>query len=106
MDAWKDVTSNQHAVYLGQWTNWSRGPVFGATLTLSKRNGNLVIAFAAFFITLVASRVWRVICLCCHQVYSSNGPKDAPYHQHQVILRNSPSPQSALWKLIQLGWVA
>ncbi|KAI3326245.1 hypothetical protein HD806DRAFT_441210 [Xylariaceae sp. AK1471] len=107
MDAWKDVvTSSQHAVYLGQWTNWSRGSVFGATITLTQRNGNLVIAFAAFFVTLVASRVWRVICLCCHQIYSQSESQDAPYQQRQVILRNSPSPQSALWKLVLLGWAS
>ncbi|KAI1428826.1 hypothetical protein F5Y12DRAFT_782402 [Xylaria sp. FL1777] len=105
MDAWKDVvTSDQYAVYLGQWINWSRGPIFGATLTLTQRDGSLVIAFAAFFVTLVASRVWRVICISCHQVSSSSKPEDAPYHQLQIILRNSPSPQSALWKLVRLGW--
>ncbi|KAI1129747.1 hypothetical protein F5Y10DRAFT_276535 [Nemania abortiva] len=107
MDAWKDVsTSSQHAVYLGQWTNWSRGPLLGTTLTLTNRDGNLVIAFAAFFVTLVASRVWRIICLCCHQACSSSESQVAPYHQRQIILRNSPSPQSALWKLSQLEWVS
>ncbi|KAI1368962.1 hypothetical protein F5Y08DRAFT_353496 [Xylaria arbuscula] len=105
MDAWKDIAnSTQQPVYLGQWTNWSRGPVFGATLTVSKRDGNLIIAFAAFFVTLVASRVWRIICVSCHQLFSTNKPQDALYHQRQVILRNSSSPQSTLWSLVQLGW--
>ena len=67
MDAWKDVVaSDQRAVYLGQWTNWSRDCILGATLALTKRDGNLVISFAAFFATLVAMRIWRIICLCCH----------------------------------------
>lgn len=107
MDAWRDVSAaSQHAVYLGQWTNWSRGPVFGATLTLTRPNGSLVIAFAAFFVTLVAARVWVVVCLCSHQIYSSSQPRDVAYHQRQVILRNSPSPQSALWKFLRLGWIS
>ncbi|KAI0407766.1 hypothetical protein F4802DRAFT_594707 [Xylaria palmicola] len=107
MDAWADVsTVDQHVAYLGQWTNWSRGTVLGATLTLTKRDGSLVIAFAAFFVTLVASRVWAIICLCCHQIYSSDKPQGVTYHQRQVILRNSPSPQSAIWKLLRLGWVS
>ncbi|KAI8628949.1 hypothetical protein F5Y19DRAFT_485311 [Xylariaceae sp. FL1651] len=105
MDAWKDVvTSSQQPVYLGQWTNWSHGPIFGATLTVTTRDGNLIIAFAALFVTLVASRVWRIVCLSCHQVFSSSKPQDASYHQRQVILRNSSSPQSTLWNLVQLGW--
>ncbi|KAK5629356.1 hypothetical protein RRF57_005071 [Xylaria bambusicola] len=105
MNAWKDVfTSSQQSVYLGQWTNWSRGPIFGATLTVTQRDGNLIIAFAAFFVTLVASRAWRIVCVSCHQVFSSSKPQDALYHQRQVILRNSSSPQSTLWNLMQLGW--
>ncbi|KAI0513189.1 hypothetical protein F5B22DRAFT_277829 [Xylaria bambusicola] len=105
MDAWKGVlTSSQQPVYVGQWTNWSRGPIFGATLTVTQRDGNLIIAFAAFFVTIVASRAWRIICVSCHQVFSSNKPQDALYHQRQVILRNSSSPQSTLWSLVQLGW--
>jgi hypothetical protein len=37
-------------VYLGVWTNWSRGQVMGSTLTLDRRNGSLLIAFLAFFV--------------------------------------------------------
>ncbi|KAK0614802.1 hypothetical protein DIS24_g11914 [Lasiodiplodia hormozganensis] len=40
-------------VYCGVWTNWSRGKVLGATLTLSREDGNLLIAFLAFFVTAV-----------------------------------------------------
>jgi hypothetical protein len=43
-------STDQYVVYLGKWTNWSRGPVFGATLTLSREDANLLIAFVAFFV--------------------------------------------------------
>jgi hypothetical protein len=40
----------EYPVYLGVWTNWSRGPVFGSTLTLDRTNASLLIAFVAFFV--------------------------------------------------------
>ncbi|KAI0185462.1 hypothetical protein EV127DRAFT_503014 [Xylaria flabelliformis] len=36
-----------YPIQLGIWTNWSRGPVFGPTLTLRRRDGGLLIAFTA-----------------------------------------------------------
>jgi hypothetical protein len=42
--------STSYPVYLGTWINWSRGPVFGATLTLTRNDANLLIAFVAFFV--------------------------------------------------------
>lgn len=83
--------------------NWSRGSILGATLTLTQRDGNLVIAFAAFFVTLVAARFWRILCICVHRLYSTPELRDALHHQRRVILRNS-SPQSDLWRLLGLTW--
>jgi len=37
-------------VYTGVWTNWSRGKVNGSTITLTRNDANLLIAFLAFFI--------------------------------------------------------
>lgn len=92
------------AVYLGLWTNWSRGSVFGPTLTTSALYGNLLIAFTAVYIGFVASRFWRVICLVLHRCYSSAGPRDAIYHQRQVLLRNSSSPESGLFVSLKMLW--
>jgi hypothetical protein len=48
----------QYAVYTGYWTNWSQSPVFRATLTLTRSDANLLIAFIAFFIAFVGTRFW------------------------------------------------
>ncbi len=39
-------------VYTGVWTNWSRGKMMGSTLTLTRTDANVFIAFLAFFVTL------------------------------------------------------
>jgi hypothetical protein len=37
-------------IYTGVWTNWSKGAVVGSTITLSNRNGAVLIAALAIFI--------------------------------------------------------
>lgn len=91
-------------VFLGRWTNWSRGPVFGPTLTMTQENGKYLIAFIAFFVTFVATRFWRICCFFLHRFHSTNHPSAAPYHQRQAILRNSSSAESGLLSLLCLCW--
>ncbi|TGJ84886.1 hypothetical protein E0Z10_g3891 [Xylaria hypoxylon] len=95
---------SSYKVHLGIWTNWSRGPVFGATLTVDRRQGSLLISFTAFFVTVVASRFWRIICLILHRKLSSAENRDALHHQRQAIFRNSSSSGSGLWSLMQISW--
>ena len=71
--------SDQFPIYTGVWTNWSRGYILGATLTLRRRDADLLIAFTAFFVSFVASRVWRVICFILHRSYSTTNPQDVVY---------------------------
>ncbi|KAI0436898.1 hypothetical protein F4803DRAFT_566489 [Xylaria telfairii] len=91
-------------VYLGVWTNWSRGAVFGLTLTTTKQPGNLLIALTAVFVSFVASRFWRIVCLCLHRLYSTSNPEKTMCRQQQVILRNSTAAEAGLWAIIQLLW--
>lgn len=91
-------------VYLGVWTNWSRGRVRGATLTLSRRNGGLLTAFLALFVTVVGTRFWRIGCFCIHRYYSSDHARDALCHQRQAILRNAANGTSGLWGLLRACW--
>lgn len=98
-----NTSPDSNGVHLGLWTNWSRGPVFGATLTLTQSNANLLIAFVAFFVTYVGTRFWRVACLVLHFVYSSRAPRDALYHQRQAILRNASSAEDGLYTILCLG---
>lgn len=91
-------------VYTGIWTNWSRGPILGSTLTTTKQYGNLLIAFTALFVTFVASRLWRISCLIMHRWYSTAADRSAIHHQRQVILRNSRAAESTLFEILSLFW--
>ncbi|KAM7183172.1 hypothetical protein V8F33_013748, partial [Rhypophila sp. PSN 637] len=93
-------------VYLGVWTNWSRGPVMGLTLTMTRSNADLLIAFVAFYIAFVGRRFWRIFCFACHSIVSSRTgqAREGTYHQHQVILRNAETATSGVVALVQVLW--
>lgn len=91
-------------VHLGFWTNWSYGKVNGATLTLTRLNGGLLIAFIAIFIGAAGKSFWRISCFLLHRMLSSSRPQDGIYHQLQAVLRNSDTAQDAAWSLGQVIW--
>lgn len=95
-------TSDQ--VYLGVWTDWSLGSVAGATLTIPREQGNLLIALTALFIPFVSSRFWRLCAIIFHQCHTTSGPQDTVHQQRQVVLRNATSPESGLASFIRLLW--
>lgn len=83
--AWAGVAETvQYNVHLGTWTNWSRGRIMGATLTMSREHGSLLTAFTAFFVGIVASSFWRIVCLIFHRLYSTPTSRDALHHQRQA----------------------
>lgn len=98
------VSDTEYPVHHGVWTNWSRGRIMGATLTLSRTDGNYLLSFTALFISLVSARFWRILCFIAHTKFSTPDPRDALHHQRQAILRNSASPLSSLWTLALLVW--
>ncbi|KAI1744856.1 hypothetical protein F4680DRAFT_443335 [Xylaria scruposa] len=96
--------ADQYPIQLGVWTNWSRGRVMGSTLTLKRRDADLLIAFTAFFIAFVASRTWRILCFGFHRSFSTSTPQSVIYHQRQAILRNSSSPENGMDLLFRQLW--
>ncbi|KAH8901160.1 hypothetical protein GQ53DRAFT_584347, partial [Thozetella sp. PMI_491] len=97
-------SQDQLPVYLGFWTNWSKGQVFGATLTLSTSQGNLLVAFVAFFVAFVGSRLWQILCLILHFAYSTPSPADGLHNQRQAVLRNASSAETAFFSFSQITW--
>jgi hypothetical protein len=92
-------------VHLGSWTNWSYGPIRGATITLTRSHGGLLTTFLALFVTFAGTCFWQLLCFCIHHWLSSEVPQDAIYHQRQAILRNAANGQTGLRNLIRLAWV-
>lgn len=97
---------SQPGVYLGTWINWSKGKVLGSTLTMTQRNGALLVAFFALFITYVGSRLWRIFCFAVHHAKSASGPQDGIYHQRQAILKNSSNATDGFlsWCQLLMAW--
>ncbi|KAI1269234.1 hypothetical protein F5Y18DRAFT_423478 [Xylariaceae sp. FL1019] len=92
----RQFESDYYPVYLGLWVNWSRGPVFGQTLTLTRSDGGFLIAFTALFVSFVGTRGWRILSFSLHRYFSSSSPQMAAYHQSQATLRNCDIQMSIL----------
>ncbi|KKY13326.1 hypothetical protein UCDDS831_g09109 [Diplodia seriata] len=96
--------SDNYEILIGIWTNWTRGSVFGRTLTLQRRDGDLLIAFIALFVTIVGTSLWRILCFGLHGFFSTEKTRDGVYHQRQAILRNSANGASGLIRFVQAMW--
>jgi len=92
-------------IYVGFWTNWSYGKVFGATLTLTQRDGSFLIAFLAMFVSYVGTCFFRLTSFTLHTWLSSPADaNDTLYHQRQAILRNAGSGAESLERFFWLLW--
>ena len=92
------------SIYTGLWINWSHGATLGATLTLNQRDGGLLTAFLAIFVSAAGASCWKITSYAIHQCRASQDYKDALHHQQQAILCNTGGPAGALWDFCQLPW--
>ncbi|OCK78531.1 hypothetical protein K432DRAFT_394700 [Lepidopterella palustris CBS 459.81] len=91
-------------VYLGHWINWSYGVVQGSTITMSKRDGAILTAAIAIFLTFAGARFWRIIAFMICLFLAKDSPQDGVYHQRQAILRNSSSAFASAWNFSLIVW--
>ncbi|KAF1955428.1 hypothetical protein CC80DRAFT_474937 [Byssothecium circinans] len=91
------VSRTDYDVYLGVWTNWSQGKINGSTLTITRKDGGLLISFLAIFVALSGKSFWRIICFVLHRYLSTTAPEDGLHHQRQAILRNASTPEDGVW---------
>ncbi|KAF2800964.1 hypothetical protein K505DRAFT_344820 [Melanomma pulvis-pyrius CBS 109.77] len=100
----RNLLFNLLMVYLGVWTNWSKGSVFGSTITMTQYNGNLLIAFIALFVSFVGTSLWRITGFVLHRLFSTTTAQDGIYHQRQAILRNAANATDAVWDIASVLW--
>ncbi len=84
--AWSSSgTTVPHNVRLGMWTNWSRGPVFGATLTLNRESRKSLDRLHSLFrgLSCLALLEGRVPSLPS-MLLDSGALRDALHHQRQA----------------------
>ena len=92
------------AIHTGPWVNWSHGLLLGSTITLSERNGGLLTAFLATFVTVAGAACWRIISYAVHQSRARQEFRDGLHHQQQASFRNNGTAGAAAWQFIQLFW--
>ena len=91
-------------IHIGFWTNQAKGPVLGSTLTLSSRNGNILIAILALFVSLSGGQSWSILSFLAHQICATKSSRDGLWHQQQAVLRNHRSDVSSIWQLMKISW--
>lgn len=89
-------------IYTGSWIDYSHGRIFGATITLTSRDGALLVAGLSIFLLVVGTQFWTIIRFVIHQLNTTKRLSDAVHCQHQVIFRNSSSSTGAALELITL----
>lgn len=98
------MSANASSIYTGIWVNWTRGRVLGSTVTLSRADGTVFVAFITLFYTVLSTQLWRSLCFLIHQARVSSRPRDGLFHQQQVVLRNSSTPAGAAWIFALQSW--
>lgn len=90
-------------IYEGIWTDWSKGPILGSTLTVNSYHAAILSPAIAIFVSIAGSQLWRLFQFGLHQARARKHPSDFLYHQQQVILRNTGADLNAIWRLFRLG---
>jgi len=93
-------------VHTGLWINWSHAPIYGATITLSSRDGAFLVAFLALYVGLAGGQFWKIVSFILHQIRATKRwqSDDAMFHQQQAILKNVGSPFDVAKELFELSW--
>src|ERR1700733_6334066 len=89
-------------ILTGTWTNWSKGPILGATLTTASAQGFLLVSFLTLFVSMSGDHLWSILCFIMHQMNSLSTHRDGLFHQQQLLLRNSESDKTTLYDLIKI----
>ena len=95
---------SSNGVHTGRWTRWADGRVMGSTVTLTSSDGDFLVAFLALFVSYVGSQLWGILRFLIHQWRANRRPADNFHRQQQAVLRNSTSPDAALWLWVNLAW--
>lgn len=76
----------------------------GATLTLPRQAGVVLIAFMALFISFAGSHLWNIVCFAMHQIRATPDDRGDTHRRVQVLLRNGYSESRVLTDMIKIGW--
>lgn len=91
-------------VHQGFWIDATRVPVFGATITTTSSNANLVVAVLSVLVAIAGSHLWDLIAFIRFYIGFSDLRRSALHHQVQILARNITSPGAFLLEVARVGW--
>ncbi|KAH7127171.1 hypothetical protein B0J11DRAFT_296636 [Dendryphion nanum] len=91
-------------VKLGLWTDWSKGPVMGKTITTNIATGTILISALAVFCSLATTHLWHTLTFLTHQARSGHQVSDGLFWQQQALLRTLPTPSALVSGNMSLWW--
>lgn len=91
-------------IYTGIWINHSKESILGATLTLTSKNGAILVAFLATLVTTAGHAAWTILRYIFHQLRASEKPHDALFYQQQAALKNTSSVLGTALVFLQMSW--
>ena len=71
----------------GLWTDWSRGPVLGRTITTDSTTGAIIVSMLAIMSSLAATHLWHIVAFSVHQYRAKGKPSNGLFWQQQVLWR-------------------
>ena len=92
--------------YVGIWTDWSKGPIWGLTWTLPPTRATVLTNSLTLFIAFSGIQLWAIIRYALHQFCPKPTSQVRTPHlnKEQIILRNAGSDLATGWLMLNLGW--
>ncbi|CAK7206254.1 hypothetical protein SEUCBS139899_009041 [Sporothrix eucalyptigena] len=85
------------AAIQGLWYNYAEKRIYDATITLSLRYANYLVAGLSTAVTIAGSSFWTITAFILHSFFARRGNDATVLHyQHQVILTNAGSTTSTM----------
>ncbi|KAK0717786.1 hypothetical protein B0T26DRAFT_626053, partial [Lasiosphaeria miniovina] len=75
-------------VYVGAWSDWTKGRIMGAVITVPSWAGGLVVALLAVFIHAASIHLWHLVRFALHQILTTDKGIHPIGRQVQALLRN------------------
>lgn len=93
-------------VFIGSWKDHSKSAIEGTNITITSKNGVILVAFLALFVQFAGQHLWGVAAFFWYQLRLSGRQKcgAALRLQQDMSIRNNGSPGQTLWSLTRIAW--
>ena len=93
-------------VFIGSWKDRSRSAIEGTNITVTSKNGVVLVAFLALFVQFAGQHLWGMAAFIWFQLRLPRRRKcsTALRLQQDMSIRNNGSPGQTLWSLTRIAW--